>query len=285
MDQSLIAQKMPSSLHRLPRFPEGLPLAPIAVVSYDKLLRGDGGEAARLLSAAKKHGFFYLDLRGAAAGEALLAEAEQLRGVAEEAFAAPADEKQRCALRRGVSLFGYKTAGTVKATDRDRRPDSTEFFNISKDDLHRRDRPHHHGHDESAAPYPPQIERHRPLLRSFTRHGHECGMVVLRALAEQLGLARDEFARLNLFDRPSGDHCRLTRMAAGAAVRGTADGRDPAAIGLPSHTDFGSVTVLFNWLGGLQIEAPAETGRTGQWDWVKPVPGHAIVNLGKYHCC
>ncbi len=76
-------------------------------------------------------------------------------------------------------------------------------------------------------------------------------MVVLRTLARQLGLAETAFTDLNLFDKPSGDHCRLTRKAPHSS--------DANAIGLPSRTDFGSVTVLFNWLGGLQIEsAPTE---------------------------
>ena len=42
------------------------------------------------------------------------------------------------------------------------------------------------------------------------------------------------------------------------------------------HTDFGSLTILMNWLGGLQIRLPS----TEQWTYVKPIPGSAIVNLG-----
>jgi len=39
------------------------------------------------------------------------------------------------------------------------------------------------------------------------------------------------------------------------------------------------VTVLFNWLGGLQIQS-RDPVREGAWDYVKPLPGHAIINLG-----
>jgi isopenicillin N synthase-like dioxygenase len=45
---------------------------------------------------------------------------------------------------------------------------------------------------------------------------------------------------------------------------------------LGEHTDFGSLTILLNRLGGLQVQLPG----TDQWVYVRPVPGCAIVNLG-----
>jgi isopenicillin N synthase-like dioxygenase len=42
------------------------------------------------------------------------------------------------------------------------------------------------------------------------------------------------------------------------------------------HTDFGSLTVLFNNIGGLQVFLSPEEG----WKWVPPVAGCAIINLG-----
>lgn len=42
------------------------------------------------------------------------------------------------------------------------------------------------------------------------------------------------------------------------------------------HTDFGSITVLFNQLGGLQVLNPDSQ----EWKYVKPEPGCAIINLG-----
>jgi hypothetical protein len=32
-------------------------------------------------------------------------------------------------------MFGYKPAGAVKKTDKESRPDTTEFFNVAKDHL------------------------------------------------------------------------------------------------------------------------------------------------------
>jgi isopenicillin N synthase-like dioxygenase len=55
----------------------------------------------------------------------------------------------------------------------------------------------------------------------------------------------------------------------------------------PSHTDFGSITLLMNWLGGLQVwsesarkAGPLEPDSEGEWLWVKPKKGCAIINLG-----
>ena len=253
----------PSSLDSLPPFPSDLPLAPIARISLRKLLAGDAAEGARVLQATQTYGFFYLDMRDAPEGEQLLGWAEELLALAQVAFAAPIEDKERFKLEKGKSLFGYKPAGTVKRTDKDARPDLTEFLNISKDHLH------------GVAPsrtYPAAVQEASPLLREFTRAGHTCGMLVLRTLAQQLKLDHQAaFTDLNMFDRPSGDHCRLTHTTPHSA--------DANAIGLPSHTDFGSVTILFNWLGGLQIESRT-AGSEGQWEWVQPLAGHAVVNLG-----
>src|SRR2546429_305340 len=43
------------------------------------------------------------------------------------------------------------------------------------------------------------------------------------------------------------------------------------------HTDYGSVVMLFNRLGGLHVLLP---GRDEQWCCVKPLPGHVIIKLG-----
>jgi isopenicillin N synthase-like dioxygenase len=43
------------------------------------------------------------------------------------------------------------------------------------------------------------------------------------------------------------------------------------------HTHYGSVAMLFNRLGGHHVLPP---GRDAQWCCVKPLPGHAIIELG-----
>jgi isopenicillin N synthase-like dioxygenase len=54
---------------------------------------------------------------------------------------------------------------------------------------------------------------------------------------------------------------------------------------LLAHTDFGSVTLLWNILGGLQI-LPQDAGQSDpdgistKWQYVKPQAGCVIVNMG-----
>jgi len=250
-----------STLSSLPPFPSDLPHAPIARISSAALLSHDPAASASLLEACRTYGFFYLDLRDSEVGKTLVAEAERLLALAQSSFRLPLEEKNGFHLERGVSMFGYKAAGTVKQTDATKRPDSTEFWNVGKD--------HMHGIVPSR-PYPGVITKEGELFRGFMERAHGVGMEVCRALERELGLGSGELEGLNRFDMPSGDHVRLTRKKAV---------QDEGAVGLPSHTDFGSVTVLFNWLGGLQIESRTE-GRVGEWEWVVPMEGHAVVNLG-----
>ncbi|KAK4192672.1 hypothetical protein QBC35DRAFT_458931 [Podospora australis] len=245
----------------------------------------DLSEATRLLEACQTHGFFYLGLQDFPEGETLLAEANQLQSLAQSAFSLPLPEKLRYSLKKGISLFGYKPAGTIKQTDPSHRPDRTEFFNISKDYLHYGTALSPFPSSSSPSlptstttPYPPVIESSKSLLKSFTKHSHDVGMIILQTLARQLNLPNDqEFTNLNRFDQPSGDHCRLIKTSGSPQASSS---NSEKSIGLPSHTDFGSVTILFNWLGGLQIESSSPTEEEFKWQWVKPIPNHAIINFG-----
>jgi isopenicillin N synthase-like dioxygenase len=129
-----------SSIDILPPFPDNVPLVPIARISSRKLLDGDDEEGKHVLEACQTYGFFYLDLTDSPSGEALLEQSEKLLELSKVAFKPPKEEKMKYELQKGVSLFGYKAAGTVKKTDKDLRPDTTEFFNVAKVSERRRRR-------------------------------------------------------------------------------------------------------------------------------------------------
>lgn len=104
-------------------------------------------------------------------------------------------------------------------------------------------------------------------------------------LAKQLGLPADVFEDKHTISEESGDHIRITYGPPRKS-------RDLPEIQTPGHTDFGTITVLFNWLGGLQVWSESSRGNynlivdpesksgSDQWLWVIPKPGMAIVNLG-----
>jgi len=116
-----------------------------------------------------------------------------------------------------------------------------------------------------------------PLLKTFMTQAHATGLLVLDALARSLGIPPDEMAKRHRPSDLAGDHVRLTWGPADRTGRADEDGAEKdRRITTFAHCDFGSVTLLFNWLGGLQIADRA----SGDWRWVRPLPGHAIVNLG-----
>ena len=99
-------------------------------------------------------------------------------------------------------------------------------------------------------------------------------MHVMELLAPYIGVPAAELLARHRFEEQSGDHTRLTWGPGSNDPPPKSEAE--TQITTYAHTDFGSVTLLFNWLGGLQIENQA----TGGWDWVRPIPGHAIYNMG-----
>jgi isopenicillin N synthase-like dioxygenase len=125
---------------------------------------------------------------------------------------------------------------------------------------------------------------------------HALITLILSILNTRLRLPPSKLENLHRLDAVSGDQARF--------VRAPPQPKDDRRTALGEHTDFGSVTVLFNRLGGLQVRLPASvhavppefgdsdctvtgsesTSNSGepqeQWVYVRPIPSHAIINLG-----
>ncbi|KAJ5563709.1 hypothetical protein N7535_008873 [Penicillium sp. DV-2018c] len=240
-------------------FPDDVPTAPLLRLSSAKLLAGDRAEHERLFEACTDLGFFYLDLSDSEQGTSLLGDADHLFKVGERLFELSLEEKLKYDFSAQKSYFGYKAQG-VSLVDKQGNLDRNEFYNVAKDDILGISDP---------LPAPDLLHQSRAELGSFMRGSHAIVTLILNILNDQLALPKDTLSNLHRQQAVSGDVVRFVK-----APPQPADDRRTA---LGQHTDFGSVTVLFNRLGGLQVLPP---GADPDWVYVRPLPGHAIVNLG-----
>ncbi|KIV93744.1 hypothetical protein PV10_04937 [Exophiala mesophila] len=240
-----------------PPFPDDVPTAPLLRLSLAKLLDRDADEVNRFVRACEDLGFFYLDLSGP--GDSLLADADALFDVGARLYDLPLEEKKKYDFMHKKSYFGYKGYG-ANVVDRAGNLDRNEFYNVSKDDILGISDPW---------PAPNVLDSQRPLLKSFITSSHGIVQLVLELLNEHLRLPPNTLQDMHRIEDRSGDQVRF--------VKAPPQPPDDKKTALGEHTDFGSVTVLFNRLGGLQVLPP---GRDAEWCYVKPLPNHAIINLG-----
>lgn len=118
-------------------------------------------------------------------------------------------------------------------------------------------------------PAPDVLHNSRAKLSSFMKGSHTIVSLILQVLNDKLALPKDSLANLHRLQEVGGDQVRF--------IKAPPQPMDDRRTALGQHTDFGSVTVLFNRLGGLQVLPP---GEDAEWVYVRPLSGHAVVNLG-----
>lgn len=172
--------------------------------------------------------------------------------------------------------FGQSIIDNKGTTDRN------EFYNVSKDDILS---------PIPILPSPFVLLQSRPLLKSFVHSAHAITRLLLSHLSQHLHLQNPTLESLHRLDAVSGDQVRF--------LKAPPQKQDDSRTALGEHTDFGSVTILFNRLGGLQVKVPpgiddldshsmtnGSGGKTslessnGRWAFIRPLPFHAIINLG-----
>ncbi|CZR63120.1 related to oxidoreductase, 2OG-Fe(II) oxygenase family [Phialocephala subalpina] len=249
----------------LPPFPSDIPTAPLHRLSLSKL-RSDASESDRLFSSCKDLGFFYLDLRLDQEGEALLKDADDLFNLAPQLFDLGREELHKYDYKSQDSYMGYKGFGSA-VVDEKGNLDRNEFYNIPKDDFL--------GISSKPFAHPQILHDHDTLITSYMRSSHSLVLLILQHLEKHLRLPPTTLTSLHRQMQISGDQVRFIK----SPPQPPSDQR--TALG--KHTDFGSITILFNRLGGLQILPPPSLtppGQAPEWTYVKPLPGHCIVNLG-----
>ncbi|KAK8865567.1 hypothetical protein IAR55_000711 [Kwoniella newhampshirensis] len=245
-----------TSHHALPPFPDNVTSAPLVSVSLAKLEAGDEGASKAFFTACKELGFFYLDMLGSTLGEKIVAEAEELNKVQAEFFKLPNEVKDIYGRPHLHPFYAYRFG---EGEDFDGKAIRNENYNLRKDDIL--------GQCERLACHS-MILQHQQLFERYVYHCRAAVDCLLEHLNTHLQLPKGTLAKLHRIHQRSGDHVRFTQ----APPQPWSD--DRATRG--QHTDFGSLTILFNWLGGLQIRKP----NTDEWVYVRPIPGSPVVNLG-----
>lgn len=111
-------------------------------------------------------------------------------------------------------------------------------------------------------------------IKPFVHKSLEVNNTVLSVFEKKLGLPEGALLDLHAKDDPSGSE---TRCIKNPPKRPDADAaKESAKVALGAHTDFGSLSFLHNRLGGLQVLPPGSP----DWQYVRPIPGHAICNVG-----
>lgn len=110
-------------------------------------------------------------------------------------------------------------------------------------------------------------------MRQFYEQCDALHHALLQAIAEGLGVEKEFFK-----DRiTTGDH--VLRLLHYPAVSKAILDKDPA-VRAGSHTDYGTVTLLFqDGSGGLQVKNPQ-----GEWLNIAPIEGAIVINAGRWYC-
>jgi len=104
------------------------------------------------------------------------------------------------------------------------------------------------------------------IIRNHIDSCRQITSTLLTILSDKLSLTSPSLPSLHAFNRPAGNQFRV--------IKSSPMPESAPALSAGAHTDFGSLTVLFNNIGGLQVYF------NERWEWVPPKEGSAIINLG-----
>lgn len=113
-----------------------------------------------------------------------------------------------------------------------------------------------------------------PTIIPFVHKSLDIIETTLSIFEAKLGLPAGALLKFHAAMDPSGSEARTIKSPPKYVnSEGTID-KDGIFHG--AHTDFGSLSFLHNRLGGLQVLPPGSS----DWQFVRPLPGHAICNIG-----
>ncbi|KAJ8079640.1 hypothetical protein PM082_011227 [Marasmius tenuissimus] len=238
----------------LPPFPEDVPTHALLIIDYEQLKAGNQDEIDRLWGAATGLGFWYLKNHG------VQEVVDRMFDMGEATMKLPYEEKMKFEQGDEGRSFGYKAAG-ANAVDAAGNLDTVEFINIAKDDAYAWPKVAHRTYPSTVS------EKMDETVVPFVKKSTDINTTLLNIFNTKLGLPEGELAKRHQDLEYSGSEARTIKNPAKMPKERTA---------LGAHTDFGSLSFLHNRLGGLQVLPPG----VDEWQYVKPIPGHAICNVG-----
>ncbi|MBD2092796.1 isopenicillin N synthase family oxygenase [Microcoleus sp. FACHB-1515] len=218
----------------------------IAVIDFLPFWQGDRQSvAAQIDRACREIGFFYL--RNHRVPLDLLAQQFEQSS---QFFSLPQTAKQQLAWTTAASNRGYGGLGREQL-DPDRPSDYKETFNIRRESIEQPNR------------WPQQLPKFRSTALEFFAACVQTADAVLAAIALALHLPSDFFT---LRHSEQAHTLRLLHYPPQSAN----------AIGAAAHTDYGSITLLFqDEVAGLEVQT-----RSSEWLNVPPIANAVLVNLG-----
>lgn len=238
-------------------------IAELITINFKKLLNGDLRQSAQLLSACAEAGFCYLNLEDWK-GNAYLDNVDSLLKVSKAYFAQPLEVKKKDT-NEEISLFnicGYKPMGLDTGNVKNAK-DGCEGMRVPVD-LH---------FNPAGNPHLRPIAGMKPYwgsLTSFIEDSHFISTTILASLSTSLHLPdASRFENAHQAFKSSKTTAVMQCYPLDNLPPGT-------SVGHFTHTDTGSITILFNTDWGLQVyNTPL-----ARWEYVPPRPGHGIINVG-----
>ncbi|PLB54131.1 oxidoreductase [Aspergillus steynii IBT 23096] len=257
---------MPTSkcFEQCPPFPSDLPVLDLKRVSLAALEQKCPVEGERLLAACKEWGFFLLDMDGSDQGTALLRDAEEMFGLTAD-LSTLDEETLNKYHHKAPDFTRYKAIGTTKTAPG--TFDHIHVYSLSQDDILETTP------SSAQLPHPDTITHKKAQTYAFLTHSHAVLSHVLTSLNTALGIAPGTLSALTPLTEPSSTIMRLIWSPPSPHQP------DYTRISFGGHTDMGIMTLLFNVLGGLQVLPPGAANIHQNWQFVRPQPGCAIVNV------
>ncbi len=236
---------------------------PVPVIDFSAFAGADTSRqaetAAEISRACREIGFFYLKNHGV---DSMLLE-DMFRASA-DFFDQPQDIKKDVAWRSAEENLGYVAIGR-ESLDPNQPGDFKEAFNINEDDAMSGERDRRHPDNR----WPQRPDSFRPVMERFFSACVDTADAVLHAFAIALDTPKDFFVEKHA----AHDHTMRVLHYPALGEAGQDDDAKPRAGG---HTDYGSITLLFqDDVGGLEVRS-----LDGEWRFAPPIPGTVLINTG-----